>query len=86
MVNASLDDANAAAAATFFFTTDGKTFVPPFNCYIRNRANAERLPNSSMYLFKRPSSWAGRDFTDAVLNVGGSSEGGGGSTDNEVAL
>jgi hypothetical protein len=36
MRNASMDDTDVAAVATFFFFTDGKTFVPPFNCYIRN--------------------------------------------------
>jgi hypothetical protein len=34
--NASVDDTDAAAAATFFFTTDGKSFVPTFNCSIHN--------------------------------------------------
>jgi hypothetical protein len=34
--NASMDETNTTDAATFFFTTDGKTFVPPFNCYIHN--------------------------------------------------
>jgi hypothetical protein len=33
--NASLDDTDAVATTTFF-ATDGKTFVPPFNCYIHN--------------------------------------------------
>jgi hypothetical protein len=36
MGNASVDDTDAAAAVTFFFATDGKTFVPTFNCYLRN--------------------------------------------------
>jgi hypothetical protein len=27
---------DAVAASTFFFTADGKRFVPPFNCYIRS--------------------------------------------------
>jgi uncharacterized protein YaiE (UPF0345 family) len=36
MGNASVDDTDAVVVATFFFTIDGKTFVPPFNCYIRN--------------------------------------------------
>jgi hypothetical protein len=30
--NASVNDADTAAIATFFFATDGKTFMPPFNC------------------------------------------------------
>jgi hypothetical protein len=29
--NASMDDIDAAAVVTFFFTTDGKSFVPTFN-------------------------------------------------------
>jgi hypothetical protein len=32
--NASVDD--TAAASTFFFTTDSRIFMHPFNCYIRN--------------------------------------------------
>jgi hypothetical protein len=36
MGNASMDDTDAAIAATFFFSTDGKSFVPTFNCSIRN--------------------------------------------------
>jgi hypothetical protein len=36
--NASMDYTNTAAATTFFFTTDGMTFVPPFNCYINNKS------------------------------------------------
>jgi hypothetical protein len=34
--NASVDDTNTAAAATFFVAIDDKTFVPHFNCYIGN--------------------------------------------------
>jgi hypothetical protein len=40
------------------------------------RANVKRLTYSSIYVFKRPSSSAGRDFIDGVLNMGGSGEGG----------
>jgi hypothetical protein len=36
MGNTSLDDTDAATVGTFFFTTDGKIFVPPFNYYIRH--------------------------------------------------
>jgi hypothetical protein len=36
------------------------------------------------FVFKRPSSSVERDFTDAVLNVGGSDEGDGGGTDNDA--
>jgi hypothetical protein len=38
------------------------------------------------FVFKRPSSSAGRDFIDAVLNMGGSDEDDGGGTDNDEAL
>jgi hypothetical protein len=37
----------------------------------------ERLAYSSIYVLERPSSSARRDFIDGVLNMGGSSEGGG---------
>jgi hypothetical protein len=37
----------------------------------------ERLAYSSIYVLERPSSSARRDFVDGVLNMGGSSEGGG---------
>jgi hypothetical protein len=32
------------------------------------------------FVFKRPSSSTGHNFTDAVLNIGGSDEGEGGGT------
>jgi hypothetical protein len=34
--NASVDDTDAATTMTFFFTTDGKSFVPTFNYSIQN--------------------------------------------------
>jgi hypothetical protein len=71
MGNASMDDTDVATALTFFFTTDGKSF--------------EHLTYSSIYFFKRPSSSAGRDFIDGVLNMGGFGEGEGGGTSNEAA-
>jgi hypothetical protein len=49
------------------------------------RANVEHLAYSSIYVFKRPSSSVGRDFVDGVLNMGGSDEGEGGGTSNDVA-
>jgi hypothetical protein len=49
------------------------------------RDNIERLTNSSIYVFKRPSSLVGRDFINAVLNMGGSGEGNGGGTGNDAA-
>jgi hypothetical protein len=48
------------------------------------RANAERLAYSSIYVFKRPSLSAGCDFTDGVLNMGGSGEGEGSGTNNDA--
>jgi hypothetical protein len=50
------------------------------------RTNVEQLTNSSIYVFKRPSSSARRDFADVVLNVGGSDEGDGGGTGNDMPL
>jgi hypothetical protein len=49
------------------------------------RANVEWLAYSSIYVFKHPSSSAGRDFIDTVLNMGGSDEGYGGGTGNDAA-
>jgi hypothetical protein len=40
---------------------------------------------TSPIVFKQPSSLAGRDFIDAVLNMGGSGEGDGGGTGNGAA-
>jgi hypothetical protein len=37
------------------------------------------------FVFKQPSSSVRRNFTDAVLNVGGSGEGNGGVNDNNAA-
>jgi hypothetical protein len=48
------------------------------------QANIERLANSPIYVLKRPSSSAGHDFTDAVLNAGGSGQRNGGGTDNDA--
>jgi hypothetical protein len=47
--NASMDDIDTAA--TFFFTIDGKTFVP-FNSYIHNLKVVERHSNSSIYVLQ----------------------------------
>jgi hypothetical protein len=78
--NASVDDADAALT---FFTLHGKSFVHilsiiPFII----RANVEHLAYLSIYVFKHPSSLAGCEFIDGVLNMGGSDEGGG--TDNDA--
>jgi hypothetical protein len=43
MGNASVDVTDAAAASTFFFATDGKTCVSPFNCYIRNTSKCRMI-------------------------------------------
>jgi hypothetical protein len=45
------------------------------------QANVERLACSSIYVFKHPSSSAGRDFAITVLNMGGSDEGSGTNND-----
>jgi hypothetical protein len=81
--NASLDDTDAAV--TFFFTTDGKTYSCLSIVTFVIRANVERFANSSIYVFKQPSSSVGRDFTDAVLNMGGSDEGNGSGNRNNAA-
>jgi hypothetical protein len=75
-----VDDTDAAVAVTFFFTTDGKSFVPTFNCSIRNRANVERRPfMSSSVLLRQPNATSSM----GVLNMGRSGEGGG--TGNDAA-
>jgi hypothetical protein len=48
-------------------------------------ANVERIAYSSIYVFKRPSLSVGRDFIVGILNMGGSGEGEGGGTGNNVA-
>jgi hypothetical protein len=83
--NASVDDTDAAATASFFFATDGKTFVPFWIVTFVIWANVEWLANSFIYVFKWTSSLAECNFIDAVLNVGGSGEGEGGGTDNDAA-
>jgi hypothetical protein len=42
MGNASVDDTDIAAIMTFFFATDGKSFVPTFNCSIHNMSKYRR--------------------------------------------
>jgi hypothetical protein len=77
--SASLDNTDAAAAVTFFFATDGKTYSCLSIRHPGIQANIKRLANSSIYVYKRPSLSAGHNFTDAILNVGGSDEGGNGN-------
>jgi hypothetical protein len=48
------------------------------------QANIELLTYSSIYVFKYPSSSAGHNFVDRVLNTGGSDEVEGGGTSNDV--
>jgi hypothetical protein len=79
--NASVDDTDAAT--TIFFGTDGKTYLIISIVTFVIQANIERLANSSIFFFKEHSSSAERDFTDVVLNVGGSDEGDGGGNDDE---
>jgi hypothetical protein len=50
------------------------------------RANVECLAYSSIYIFKHPSSSAGRDFINGVLNMGGSDECEDGGTGNDAAV
>jgi hypothetical protein len=68
MGNPSVDETDAAATTTFFFTTDGKSFVPTFNCSFRNmrKCGTTRL------------------LVNGVLNMGGSDEGEGGGTSNDA--
>jgi hypothetical protein len=82
--NASVDDTNAAAVATFF-PTDDKSIVPilsivPFII----QPHVERLPYLSIYVFKHPSSLVRHDFVDGVLNIRGFGEGDGGGTGNDA--
>jgi hypothetical protein len=73
--NASVDDPDAVAAATYFFTTNGKSFVPTFNCSICN-----------MSKYRTTRLLVERDFIDGVLNMGGTDEGEVGGVGNDVAL
>jgi glyoxylate utilization-related uncharacterized protein len=87
MENASMDDTDTTVTTTFFFSTDGKIY----SCILSIvtfviRANVEQLTNSSIYVFKQPSSSVERDFTDAILNVRGSGEGDRDGTGNDTAL
>jgi hypothetical protein len=73
--NASVDDTNAAAVATFFFATDGKSFMPTFNCSIRNTSKC-RTSRLLVHLCLQTFFFIDRhDFIDGVLNMGGFGEG-----------
>jgi hypothetical protein len=41
MGNASVDDTDTIGVATFFFTTDGKSFIPTFNYSIHNMSKCQ---------------------------------------------
>jgi hypothetical protein len=77
--NASVDDTDIAAAVTFFFATDGESFVPTFNCSIRNTSKY-RTSHLRVHLCLQASF-----FVDGLLNMGGSGEGEGGGTGNDAA-
>jgi hypothetical protein len=49
------------------------------------QANVERLAYLSIYIFKRSSSSVRCDFTDRVLNMGGSDEDEGAGIGNDAA-
>jgi hypothetical protein len=78
-----MDDTDTAT--TFFFATDGKTYSCLSILIFVIWANVERFSNSSIYVLQRPSSSAERDFTNAVLNMGGSDEGNDCGNDNDAA-
>jgi hypothetical protein len=82
MENASVDDTDAAT--TIFFATDGKTYYCLSILTFVIQDNVEQS-NSSIYVFKRSSLSTGPDFTDAVLNVGGSGEGDSGDNGKDAA-
>jgi glyoxylate utilization-related uncharacterized protein len=77
-----MDDTDVAT--TFFFATDGKTYLCLSILTFVIRVNVEQLSNSSIYVLQRPSSSVGRNFTDAVLNMGGSGEGDSSGNGNDV--
>jgi hypothetical protein len=85
MGNTSVVDTDAIAAATFFFPTDGKLIVPilsivPFII----QAKMSNISLTCPFVFKCPSSSAGREFVNEVLNMKGSGEGEGGGTGNDA--
>jgi hypothetical protein len=65
--NASVDDTDAATIVTFFFATDGKTFVPTFNCYLRNTCQCQMtrllIHLSSSNLLCRPNATSSMRFS-----------------------
>jgi hypothetical protein len=83
-----MDDTDATTTTTFFFATDGKSFLPIFNCFIRNTSKCQTTCLLIHYVFKHPSSSARHHFVDGVPNMGGSGkgEGDGSGTSNNVAL
>jgi hypothetical protein len=67
MGNASVDDTDATAATTFFFTTDGKSFVPTFYCYIHNTSQCQMtrllVHLSSSNLLRQPDATSSMGFS-----------------------
>jgi hypothetical protein len=59
MGNAFVDDTDAAATMTFFFTTDGKSFVSTFNCSIHNTSKC-RTSRLLVHLCLQVSFFIGR--------------------------
>jgi hypothetical protein len=57
--NASVDDIDAAAAVTFFFATDDKSFVPTFNCSICNTSKC-RISRLLIHLCLQASFFVGQ--------------------------
>jgi hypothetical protein len=59
MGNASMDDTDVAATTTFFFATDGKSFVPTFSCSIHNISKC-RTSHLLVHLCLQSSFFIGR--------------------------
>jgi hypothetical protein len=70
MGNASMDDTDAVAASTFFFATDGKSFVNTFNCSIYNMSKYQ-MSRLLVHLCLQASS-SSSDMTSSMGSVGGS--------------
>jgi hypothetical protein len=79
-----MDDTDGVVVATFFFTTDGKLFVPTFNYSIRNMSKC-RTSRLLIHLNLQASFFIVRhDFIDGVLHMGGSSKGECSGTSNDT--
>jgi hypothetical protein len=82
MGNASVDDTDAANT---FFATDDKTYLCLSILTFIIWVNIERLSNSSIYVLQWPSSSAGHEFADVILNMVGSGEVDDGGNGNDGA-